>query len=1719
MAQNESKEAQVLDGELSGSLARRYHHVRRLGEGGQGVVHLVEDRFLSGRPVVVKILRPKADKEWRSAFRHEFEALAGLKHPRLAEVHDFGATADGRVFFTRDYVAGDDLYAATAGADLPRIISYCVEVCRALKPLHGRGLVHGDLKPGNIICTDDGFAHLIDFSFVRASNDDAKRRGTVPYMAPEVIEGKQADARADLYSLGASIFEIVSGAPPFEGTVSEIVQGHLGKERPEPEPRRLGKLEAEEERRFQSLKAIIVRLLSPSPSDRFPDIAELEAALTAVAPDIIAPDPLPDYPLLSQSVGRDQELDRIREAVKARLTPSDHSPLFVVEGELGTGKSAVLRGIKWWAQLGGVALLEARCGGGGLFRPIADIIEQGLVFLEGDEEATQSAMQLLSLVSRPEGKGAHLDGLTKAIAELFVKISRKTCLVITVDDVEQASPETLTVLRGLLASVESGDPLAIIAATDPSFDWRARVGQAEHMVMPVLNREQIAQLMQWFLGSAEPHSVERVFAHTGGNPLFVTTLLSDLAAGAEGTARIEKLGPPLRLERYWRDRVSTLDEPPRSVLEAIAVLARPAAESDVAVVAALDEEKAASALIRLEIDGWLRRAASGWHMSSEPMAREVLSAADPERKRRYHERAISVEPDEAKVLLHAARAGDLARVRAKGTKIASALRRLGALHAAQELLLAMREALEGEEEAAEVSLDLGRVCLARGEFALAETYLTPLIDSEDAALRREALVSLGRLISIKGRLGTAVEYLNRALDISANPSEEARVLSELADVTFKQGHMAETIEFCQTGLSKSPRGHRVRADLHGVLAKAAVKEGRHDDAKSHAEEAEADARLAGDQRSIALAIGILAWVHQRAGNLGKAVAELERAVALNRDFGDLPRLMRDQLVLGDLNLWLENWAEALRYYEQAVRLVRTVDNPVLALNVQNNFGLALTKVGCFERAQLVLGQVEESAAEQEQEEQRLWSLCHQGVLATSRNELDEAIAKFETARTGFQRLGRTAVVCEIELELAGCLLWRNTPGDLAEARRFIEQAAGREREEEGRQFEECLQLQRGTLLVLEDRFEEGIGILDSLCETATEKGPLDFAWRAHLAAAKGFLHKETTFMARRRLRAAEDILLKLSSGLSREHKLAFWQDARRAEVRGLINELSSSSAFPSTQQQAQEAGTGTLDGEAKALYRVLEFNKQLLADHDLPHLLESILDAAIELTGAERGLVLMATDESEEEALEVRAARAMRQSGGNDPHDAFSRSIAESVFLDGEPVITVDAMSDNRFNEFLSIHELKLKSVVCLPVSYRGRSLGVLYLENRLRRGRFGSADLRVLSAFADQVAIAITQTQLISEARQREQELEKARRDLKEAYEKQIEDLSERDSDLKRTRERLERVQKQLDGEGDYHGVIGTSQGMTKVFSLIERVKDLNVPVVFTGESGTGKDLLARVMHEQSALGSGPYVVANCGSIPETLVESTLFGHTQGAFSGADSERPGLLQAADGGTLYLDELGDMSGRMQVDLLRVLQEGTFTPLGSSKTIAVNVRILASSRVPLEKLAEAGALRRDLLYRLQVVTVDIPPLRERKDDILLLARRIIDRESNQFNQPRRTLSGAAGAALISHPWPGNVRELEQMLRRAIAIGEDEGPIQPDELFLSDQPSFLRPAAASAAMAPEREEAVGDEEARIIEALERYKWNRTRAAEELGIPRRTFYRKIDKMGLVKKRKHSR
>jgi len=311
----------------------------------------------------------------------------------------------------------------------------------------------------------------------------------------------------------------------------------------------------------------------------------------------------------------------------------------------------------------------------------------------------------------------------------------------------------------------------------------------------------------------------------------------------------------------------------------------------------------------------------------------------------------------------------------------------------------------------------------------------------------------------------------------------------------------------------------------------------------------------------------------------------------------------------------------------------------------------------------------------------------------------------------------------------------------------------------------------------------------------------------------------------------------------------------------------------------------------------------------------------------------------------------------------------------------------------------------------------------------------------------------------------------------------------------------------------------MQELFALAERIAPCDVNLLITGETGTGKELLARAIHHKGLRGTGPLVAFSCANLPETLVEDELFGHEKGAFTGAFMSRQGRVEAANHGTLFLDEIGDLGLGLQAKFLRVLQEKSFERLGSNKTINVDVRVISATNRNLQELVQQGKFREDLFYRLNVVELHLPPLRERRDDVSLLAHHFLQRASEQFHKKARRFAPAVLQALEQHSWPGNVRELENVIQRAVVLSDGANievahlPVSMRAASPVEEPA--PPAAATAQREPEAPLASYEEEIRrfkrnlILRTLREYGWRKAESARALGVARGYLHRLIHQL----------
>ena len=483
-------------------------------------------------------------------------------------------------------------------------------------------------------------------------------------------------------------------------------------------------------------------------------------------------------------------------------------------------------------------------------------------------------------------------------------------------------------------------------------------------------------------------------------------------------------------------------------------------------------------------------------------------------------------------------------------------------------------------------------------------------------------------------------------------------------------------------------------------------------------------------------------------------------------------------------------------------------------------------------------------------------------------------------------------------------------------------------------------------------------------------------------------------------------------------------------------------------------------GRVEALQSLVRFSERLLARTELPHLLDELIDALLDVTSAEKGFLILL----EGGRSEVKVARDLAREPIANAASRVSDSIIQRVVSTRRPVMVADALHDAQWSSSSSVVNLKLCSVMCAPLMREGEPFGVIYLGNDSVVSLFDEKDLEVLTVFASQASLLVQNALLLD--------------------------------GLRRENEAL-RLAVQQNQFGD---IIGAGSSMREVYRRIDKVAATDVSVLISGETGTGKELVAREIHRRSPRAQGPFVAVNCGAIPESLLESELFGHVRGAFTGAVATRPGRFQAASGGTLFLDEVGDMPPQLQVKLLRALEERAVTKVGDTRPDPVDIRVLAATNRVLEEEIQAGRFREDLYYRLDVVAIALPPLRERGDDILVIARFFLQKYGVEFASRARGFTPAAAVALRKYAWPGNIRELENRIKKAVVLAEG-ALVGPEDLDLGVD---ALPPVLPLAQAKEE-----FQKSYINEVLERNAGNRTKTAKDLAVDPRTIFRHLEKL----------
>jgi transcriptional regulator with GAF, ATPase, and Fis domain len=1654
-------------------LDHRYTAVKRLGQGAQGSVWLADDALEPGRRVAVKLL--PADEEHARLARREFALLSRLRHPGLAEVRDLGLTAKSEPFLVSELVEGAPLAVWWRDRSRTEVLGLLAQLLGILDFLHRRDVVHRDVKPENVLVSGaPPLARLVDFGLATAAGATGDLGGTPGYLAPELLAGEAPSAASDLYAVGVMLYQLLWGGMPFEGSAAEIVVRQLRADPRAPE----GEVPSD-------LRALTLQLLARDPAGRPASCAETLAQLEEIVPESVrtAPHYLAGQGLPAPAlVGRAAQLERVERELDSLTREVDPEVRgLLVVGRSGEGRTRLCDEIACMA-----ALCDVK-------------VRQGFPAAPSTRKQQQDPA-----AARARAVSRAVDSIESADGEP---------LLLVVDD-----PSDPTEIQALQALRRLEDRrLLICVAADPEGDAaRALAPELDRIEIGPLDEREVADLVRSMLPArwvTEDLAAE-VYRFSGGNPLLCAELTrAAVAAQLEDGARID-LTAALQSE----DVTARIDE-----LALIRARGLPERLSRTAALVAIFEVDVPTAtLLRPEMGvapsdlddllhrGILERTADARvGLAARSVGRALLRGLPEAGRAGLTELALEVLERVGAPIVERALVAVNGGVALAHAQLVLAGARAADLYPSARLYKAALGGLSGAERSA-AAAELASVYHALGR---SERAVELLEKSSHVALEADKADLLCALADAQLKAGACSDGLSTLdrVDVGAHGHDscgsrqqrlrpsllarvgegpaEAKVAALRGKLLFFAGRYAESVEAMRGFPEDADPRHLAEARHTTGLCRYYM--GQMEEALDALSQAKRAAERTEDRLLRVRVTNSLALVHQRRSAFDQARRAYQEAIREARDLGHLPFEATFLMNLGALEQEQGDYGAALRCYEESLALARRFGGARETAQVCYNLGRLLALLGQQARARASLRRSLDLCRAMGWSALQAHNLVVRAEIALAQGKPSEAVRDLDAAEALFgdasDREGwAAATLSRVQLLLSPSYPDRDPEEAQRRAREVLEQTA----DVPFLQLQANLALGRAELERRSGSPRQAVAYLKaalSVAEDSGEREPLVQIYHLLARACRAQGDDPSASVNRDKSRR-----------LLRE-RVALLPEPLRPAYRSVGDH-----AEILADDERDEAAQTSLD--ADLLAALLEIVKELLAEQDLTRLLERIIDHAVELAGAERGFLLMKTETGRKTT--IRVARNIDQESIQRKEFKISRSIADEVLSTGKPLVAVDAMEDARFRDFLSVHNLRLRSIICVPMSIRRQVRGAIYLDNRFQTQVFTARDQELLAALADQAALAVGNWELMEQNRQRQKELARSQAELRRLNQ-QLKDSMEQQNLRLDELSRLARDQRgELEGRYQFDNLVGQSAAMRELFALIDRIKDSVAPVFIHGESGTGKELVAKALHYNGPRKDAAFVCVNCGAIPATLLESELFGYERGAFTGAERDHRGFFERSHGGTLFLDEVGDMPLELQVKLLRVLQEKRFQRVGSEGERQSDFRLLTASNKDLQALVESGAFREDLFYRINVIKLRLPPLRERREDIPLLVEHLLRRHGGQEVQ----VSRRAFNLLMDYGWPGNVRELENEVLCFLALGGKV--IEPEDL----SPRLLERggAAPSGPPAGTLKQALHDVEHQMVtRALVASGGRVTEAAKALGMSRAGLHKLMRRHGIDRKK----
>jgi Nif-specific regulatory protein len=1657
-------------------LPLRYQLQEILKESPSTAVYKVFDSS-DGRVEAIKILRHEFAEEERLRFQSEFKLLLSLHHPSIVQVYDFGLIDDVYPYFTMEFFSGRKITEFFDGKNWDALYRVLFAIASGLHHVHHLGIVHLDLKPSNILVDDDGNVKLMDFGLAEESHAlfDRRIRGTIHYMAPEVLRQDKVDVRADLYALGMTLYETVTGALPTYGRPPiEVMRFHLDEEIRKP-----SSINPNVPIRLQS---VILKLLEKDPRDRYSSAAELLHDLAEHAAPDVAPAELlvgSGELLVSPLIARGREIQQILDTIESARNGVGGGMLVI--GAEGLGKSRIVREATLRGQIDGARVFCGRCpvNRKTIYAPFFEIFQAMLRGVNPDADAASELRRMIRAVSGAESARAVrnqkfrlFNRIVQSIQDFYgflnVVGSSRSPLILVVEDLQWADASTAElffflvgearhsnlVVLGTFAS-ERGSELPLADAGVEWREWEHRARETGTVILRVepLDENGIAEFVASVLGEKNlpPELLRWVQWESGGSPrnirnvidfLIAQKILRSTTKGWEiDTEKLTSLRIPGGASSVSTDLVEALDEPAKDVLATASILGE---FFELSILTKLVERRAAETfeiVQSLVSAGLLDESAEGKTVAFPQLSlRETVYASLPEWKRaELHRRAGMIYEAQlaggsgellGQVAYHFGRGNDTTKgidysIRA-GEQATAALAHDQAAEF-YRVALELMDLAGDDSRKSEIRERLGdsyhRAGNLRGAMQVFQFLLKSLQQTAGKGSIRSASIvkKIGRILAQRGELDAALSYFQRAILIYRRldaVTDVAEMSNRIAWVQKEKGDLAEA-EKSALEASRLVEGVPI-APIHGyvkiTLGLIAFARGEWNEARKLFEQSCAIAESVSSDQLLRLSTTHLANVLWKLGAWNESLVHYRRNLERSEADGDLAELERAYEVLSRVEIQRGNFHEGAFFAEKSLRISEKLGSNEGQVFALATLGEALERIGRWKEGRDRLHR----ASMIDGDDKGARALVHLPLarLSLHAGDLSAALTNAQRAGETFLRAHDPEGSGEASLLLAEIEIERE---NLAETARHLDEAAEHFSTVGTRHADAKLLTARAELALREQKLDEakklaeqageianGLGDRFTLARIDWVSGRIAFL-RGDRAAGESLFEKAHAVFDE--IDAPyEDGRLFFDLGVLRDDPDEALQALRRAikifERLEAEHDLERARGALFRIKPAGKSGETNVIG----LYEVVKIINSAL---NVEEVLERVLDIALRRVRAERGMILLLDPITNR--LKTRVVRNMRD--GETESKRSPQSIIREVMQTGIPVISADARADERFVDSDSVISENIVSTLCVPLVIRERIAGAIYVDHRETRHLFTPRDLSFLEAFADQAAIAIENARLY-------EELEAAKQRLSAENE---------------TLRREVLVEKHLDS------IVGSSDGVARIQFAIRKAAAGASTVLVRGESGTGKGLVARIIHNVSPRRHGPFIKFNCAALPETLAESELFGHEKGAFTGADRRKLGRFELANGGTIFLDEIGKVSLAIQAKLLRVVEDKEFERVGGTQTIKTDVKIITATNLDLERAIREGTFREDLFYRLNIIPIHLPPLRDRKADIPQLVEHFIRKICRDLGVENKRINPDVLELFHSYSWPGNVRELEAMLHRAIVMTSND-VLEPSEFYM-------------------------------------------------------------------------